>query len=637
MYGYTGKILRIDLGSRKISIDEKDEKFYREFLGGSNIVAHYLLTELPRGIDAFDKENIIVIATSPFTGTSFPGSGRFSIGCKSPLTDGIANSEGGGYFGPQLKFAGYDGIVITGKSESPCYIWINDDKVEIRDGRSVWGKTTLEAENLIRSEVAEPRCKVLQIGIAGENLVRFAAVTNELAHWCGRGGVGAVMGSKNLRAIAVKGTGKVETHDPDKMKEFVKWFNAAHKQNESMVFKSKYGTLGGFDGMDAMGLLPTSNFRKGSFEHAEVVGGIHLAETILTKTDTCYACPVACKRVVDYKDDDMIIDGLYGGPEYDSMGSLASNCEIGSQKHACKANELCNMYGLDTISMGVTTAFAMECFEKGLLTKKDTDGLDLSFGNGESFLKVIEMTAHREGIGNVLAEGSWRAARTIGNGAEKFSMTAKKQEFPAHDPRGKWGVGLGYAISPTGADHLIAAHDPWFELEPDTEHEYTSMDITPMYYFGIREPIPAMSLDAKKLRLFVHLQYLWSLYNVIDVCIFEGVPEYRMISIEQLVDAINSITGWDMSVWEAVKIGEKAIQLSRLFNLRSGLSAKDDTLPERMFEPLLNGAHEGDSINKADFDKAVSTYYEMMGWDKEGWPTYGKFAELGLEDLFCSK
>ena len=634
MYGYNGKILRINLSLGEVTVESVDEKFYRELIGGSCLVSYYLLKEVPAGVDAFSDENVIVIATSAYTGTSMPGGNRISMGCKSPLTGGIANSEAGGFWGPELKFAGYDAIVIKGRSKKPCYLWINDGKVEIRDGSGVWGKTTGDAEDIIREEVSEPKCKILQTGIAGENLVRFAAVTNGLTHWCGRGGIGAVMGSKNLRAVAVRGTKKVNVHEPSKMIGFAKWFNETQKQDDFMQFKTKYGTLGAVGFLDNLGLLPTSNFRKGSFEGAESISGQDLHEKYLKGTESCYACPLKCKRIAGYKDENMEIEERYGGPEFESAGSLGSNCEVGSQLHSLKANELCSKYGMDTISMGATIAFAMECFEKGLISEKDTDGIDLSFGNGDAVLEIIEKTAKREGIGDLLAEGSWRAAQEIGNGAEEFAMTAKKQEFPAHDPRGKWGVGLGYAVAPQGADHLIVAHDQCFVSEPDKESTITGMDIYPMRYFGIFDPMPAASLGPEKVRLFVHLQYLWSLYDVLAQCKFLGVPEYRMISIEQLVDALNHITGWDVSVWEAVKVGEKAIQLARMFNYKHGLGASDDALPERMYQPIENGAHEGFSINKEDLEKALCTYYEMMGWDKSGKPTFGKFAELGLEELY---
>ncbi len=633
MNGYNGRLLRVDLTTRRITTEVLDEELLRHLFGGRNLAAWLMLREIAPGTDALGEANKLVITTSMLTGTPLPGSSRFTIGALSPLSGGFGESEAGGWWGPELRFAGFDALVVEGRADRPVYLQILDQDVTIRDAAHIWGKETLEAERIIKAESGSARTRVLQTGIAGENLVRYAAITNELRHWCGRCGLGAVMGSKKLRAIAVVGTGKVPLHDPEKMRELAKWFAANMARNEGLSFKGKYGTAGGVVAVGQSGLLPTRNFTKGHFEAAENLCGIRMYDTLLKKREGCYACPVRCKRVVEHHSERFDIDPEYGGPEFETVGSLGSNCEIRSMEVVCKGNELCGRYGLDTISTGVTIALAMECFEKGLISRKDTDGLDFSFGNEETFLAIIPKIARREGFGAVLAEGSYRAGQRIGGGAERFSMTSKKQEFPAHEPRGKWGVAFGYAVSPTGADHLVAAHDPWFDRPPDEKNDLTYMDIIPMRDFGIRRPVPALSLGPEKLRLFVHLQYLWSLYNVLDMCIFVGVPEYRMFTIHQLVEAIRAATGWDVSFWDVVKGGEKGIQLARLFNCRHGLTAQDDALPDRMFEPLSNGAHQGHAVPRADFEQAKRTYYEAMGWDRSGMPTLGKFVELGLQDL----
>jgi len=632
-YGYTGQIARINLSDRLISKESFDEAFYKKFLGGRNIAAYLMLKEIPQDANPLGPENKFIVTTSILTGTPIPGSARHTIAAKSPLNGGFGESEGGGFWGPELKFAGYDGLIIEGKADSPVYIFIHNDEISIKDARHLWGKETGDVQDMICQENADEKIRVLQTGIAGENLVKYAAVTNELKHWCGRCGLGAVMGSKNLRAIAVRGTQKVPMKNREKIMEFCKWFASNIKNNEGLSFKAEYGTAGGVVAVDAMGLLPTRNFRKGSFEYAKEIGGEKMHDELLTKREGCYSCPVRCKRVVGYKDDSIQIYEEYGGPEFESVGSLGSACEIKDLKYICKANEVCGRLGLDTISTGMTIAFAMECFERGIITEKDSDGIRLEFGNGDALLEMIYRIAKREGLGNILAEGSLRAAQIIGKGAEKFSMTVKNQEFPAHEPRGKWGVALGYAVSPTGADHLVAAHDPWFETEPDKEHELTYMDVSPMYQYGIREPLPSKSLSTEKIRLFVHLQYLWSLYNVLDLCIFIGVPEYRMTSIDQIVELINNVCGWNLGHWEVVKTGEKGIQMARLFNLKHGVLKDHDTLPDRMFEPLENGAQKGTAIDRNEFCKGLEVYYEMMGWDKEGVPTLGKLAELGIEEL----
>lgn len=632
-YGYMGKIARINLTNLKVVIEELNEEFFKKYLGGRNIASYYMLKEISPNADPLGPENKLIITTSVLTGTMIPGSARHTMAAKSPLSDGFGESEAGGFWGPELKFAGYDGLIIEGKSVKPTYIYINDNDINIKSALHLWGKETGEVQDIIRKENNNKKIRVLQTGVAGENLVRYAAVTNELNHWCGRCGLGAVMGSKNLRAIAVRGTKKVKIKNKNNVLEFCKWFSSNIKNNMGLSYKAKYGTASSVVALDAVGLLPTNNFRNGSFKYAESIGGEKLFEELLIKRGSCFACPIRCKRVVGYKDDNILVEEKYGGPEYESIGSLGSSCAIKDLKTICKANELCARYGLDTISTGMTLSFAMECYKKGLISKLDTDGIELEFGNDNALLQMIEKIAKREGFGNILAEGSYRASEIIGKGAKKYSMTVKKQEFPAHEPRGKWGVALGYAVSPTGADHLVAAHDPWFETEPNKDNDLTYMDISPMYYFGIRKPIESKSLSPEKIRLYVHLQYLWSLYNVLDLCIFIGVPEFRMTSIDQIRELVNNVCGWDLSLWELIKIAEKGIHMARMFNYKNNILSDKDNLPERMFEPLESGVQIGAKINRDEFEESLKTYYEMMGWNKKGIPTLGKLSELGIEDL----
>lgn len=637
MYGFTDNIARINLTTKTVEIEHWGEQFYRRYLGGRNIVGYVLQREIPAGVDPLGPDNKLVVATSIMTGSPIAGSSRFSMGAKSPLTDGYGESEAGGFFGPELKFAGFDALIIEGASEEPCYIWINDDNIEIRDGKSIWGTETGEAEDVIRAEIGEPKARILQTGIAGENLVRYAAVTTSLKHWCGRSGMGAVMGSKNLRAIAVKGSNrKLNMKNPDKVSEFCKWFVEEYRRHEGLQFKTETGTAGVTEIVDGMGLLPTHNFTEGSFADIDEISGAKMNNEMVKKKEGCFACPIRCKRVVSYKDDEIEVNPLYGGPEYETVGILGSNCGIKSLKHICKANELCGRYGVDTIGMGATISFAMECFANGILTLEDTDGLDLTFGNETTLLKLIEVIVKKEGrLGVLLAEGSYRASQELGGDAPKYAMTTRKQEFPAHEARGKWNVALGFAVSPTGADHLVTAHDPSFENEPNTDLEYTYMDLFPLREFGIFEPQPSQSLNPKKLQLFTILQTMWGIYNVLDVCIFVGVPEYRMVKLEQWVKVINDITGWDFSLWELMKTSERGIQLARIFNVKQGMGKEWDCLPERLFEPLVGGAREGACVDKAEFEQAVKYYYEMMGWNTDGVPTMGKFIELGMDELHC--
>jgi len=632
LYGVTGKFLRVDLTSETIGEEQFDESFYRKYMGGTNIAAYFLLKEIPKDIDPLSAENKLVITTSIITGTKIPGSSRFTIAAKSPLTNGFAVSEAGGWWGPELKFAGFDGLIIEGSSKKPVYLWINDGKVEIRDATNLWGKETGEVQKILINELGE-KYRILQMGPAGENLVRFANITNELRHFAGRTGLGAVMGSKKLRAIAVRGTERVKVKDEGKINEYARWFAKNVTNCLGLTQLKNLGTAKNVIPLNRMGLLPTYNFKQGTFSEAEKISGEKMKETVSKKQEGCYACPVRCKQSINKKTSSQNdLDPVYGAPEYETIGSLGSNCGINDIVTIAKANELCSRYGLDTISTGVTIAFAMECYEKGLLQESQLNNVKPEFGNGPALLKLIKMIAFREDIGELLAEGSSKAGKKIGNGAEKISMSVKGQELPAHEPRGKWGVGLGYAVSPTGADHLVAAHDSIFEVEGTLEEEFGPVDITDLHLFGITEPVSATSLNEKKVRLFIHLQYLWSLYNVLDLCIFVGVPENRMLTLEKLVDLVKAVTSWSKtSIWELVKAGERGITMARAFNVREGFTTRDDVLPERLHQPLKSGPYKGFAIDKKEFAKAKNLYYEMMGWDEEGIPKKGKLVELGIE------
>ena len=419
--------------------------------------------------------------------------------------------------------------------------------------------------------------------------------------------------------------------DPNRLRAVIKWFGENYTKNQGLSEKGRMGTMLGVVPMSEMGLLPTRNFREGSFSLAEEIGGENLHATLVGAREGCRACPVRCKRVVTGEQ----LDKRYGGPEFESIGSLGSNCCIGDPNALVKANELCNSLGLDTISTGVTIAFAMECFEARILTYDDTDGENIRFGNASAMLQLIEMIGLRRGIGGLLAEGSLRAAEKLGRGSERFSMSVKGQELPAHDPRGKWAVALGYAVSPTGADHLQAAHDTWFERDPHPEIPYGFVDVSDLWPFGIYEPMEATSLDAKKVRAFAVLQRWWSLHNVLDLCIFVSTPEYRMTGLDRLVEITHAVTGWNVTDSELLRAGELGITLARMFNYREGFSRADDRLPERLYEdlPYCHGSHPG--ISRDEFSSALSLYYSLMGWDAEGQPHEWKKIELGLANC-CS-
>jgi len=612
--GYNGKILRVDLSSGAISVDEPDEEFYRRYIGGSGFISYFLLRELSGGEDALGPENKLIFAAGPVTGIPIAGGGRNSVGAKSPLTNGHGNAEVGGFWGAELRHAGYDAIIVEGKAANPVYLWIEDGNVEIKDARHLWGKTTGDVQKLIQKELGGGGIRVCQIGMAGENQVRYACVVNDINHAAGRSGMGAVMGSKNLRAIAVRGHQKVELADDKAVSSLARWLRDNLKTNRGAVDMGKNGTAGGLMGLNTAGGLPTRNFKYGVFEGAEKISGAAINENILAKRGGCYSCPIRCKPHVAVGEP-YNVEPLYGGPEYETLGSLGSDCGIDNLEAISLGNQLCGAFGLDTISTGASIAFAMECFENGILTEKDTGGLKLNFGNAEVMLQLVEMIARREGVGEVLADGVARAASAFGKGAEKFAIHVKGQELPMHEPRFKPGLGVGYTISPTGADHCHNIHDSAFNVRMSSG----------MKALGIFEPIPTQELSPAKVRLLVYSSLWQHTLNCLVFCNF--VP----LASDRMVDLVASITGWNTNTWELMKVGERCITMARAFNIREGKGKAGDNLPKRFLTPFDSGPLKGVGIDETELAQSIDTYYGMVGWDKDGKPTMAKLQELGIE------
>jgi aldehyde:ferredoxin oxidoreductase len=622
-FGYRGKILRVDLTNRKISVEEPNETFYRRYMGGRSLALYYLLNEMEPGVDPLGPDNLLIFAPSVITGAPVQGVSRFSVACKSPLTGTYGEAEAGGDWGPWLKFAGFDAVVIKGKAEKPVYLWIHDGEVEIRDAGEIWGMRTKEAQEAIQKEIGDENAKVAQIGPAGEKLVRYACIINKLRDANGRGGMGAAMGSKNLKAIAVSGKPGIDVKDPEKIRALSKWFAENYRKigSPDPAGLHDLGTPQYVMMCQGAGALPTRNFRDGAFEGAERISGETMKKTVHVGQIACWACTIACKMKVKVEEPGFETDPDYGAPEYETLAALGSCCGVDDLRAVSKASELCNAYGMDTISTGTTIAFAMECFENGILTKENTDGLDLKFGNAEAMLKMVELIAKREGLGDILAEGVKRASEKIGRGAEKFAMHVKGKELPMHEGRWKTGVGFGYAVSPTGADHVQMEHDPCFEAEG-----YFLDMLKPI---GILEPVPTLDLGPRKVRLFTLLQHWWSLGNCIDICLFTTGPA-RVWKLPQVVEIVNAVTGWDTTLWELMKVGERATTMARAFNVREGFTKDDDWLPERLFEPIGAGAQKGTKLSKEVLERARILYYQMMGWDEAGVPTQGKLEELDI-------
>jgi aldehyde:ferredoxin oxidoreductase len=619
-YGSTGKIIRVDLTTGSWEIETLSEEFYRLYPGGKALAGYILLNEMPAKVDPLSPENVLVIANGLLTGAPVSTATRFIVSARSPLTNAYGESEAAGFWGPELKMAGYEAIVVKGKSPTPVYLWIQDGEVEIRAADHLWGHSPAEVQNVIRTELDDKKIRVLQIGIGGENLVRFAGITNELRHFNGRNGMGAVMGSKNLRAVAVRGHSRYQTiaRDPKSLKALGSTLAKRVKENPLSWGLQNTGTPGLVEPLNASGMLPTRNFLQGAFEDVDEIKWEVYESELLTARRSCYACAIRCKREVR-------VDGKpseYGGPEYESIGSLGPNCGVGDIHAIAKANELCNIYLLDTISTGMTISFAMECFEHGLLTLDDTDGLELRFGNAEAMLTMIEWIAQRKGLGGLLAEGVKRAAEKI-EGSQLFALHVKGQELPMHEPRGKYNVGMGYAISEIGADHLVVAHDGMLANADGIPFKNARS-------LGITEAQSVLSMNDEKMRQFYILEKVTSLEKVIGYCFFGPAPR-GYILIEEVLDSVNSATDWEITLDELLMIGERATNMARVFNTREGFTRKDDTLPERLFGPLENGSLKGEVFPRDEFEAALAVLYGLKGWHPDtGVPTSERLESLSL-------
>jgi len=622
MFGTSGKVIRVNLTTGEIGFEELTEAFYRQYPGGKALAGYYMLKENMPHVDPLAPENLLVIANGLLTGAPVSTATRYIVSARSPLTNAYGESEAGGFWGPELKMAGVEALLITGKAPGPVYIWVQDGNLEICSAGHLWGQNPAEVQTKIRNERGDDKIRVLQIGIAGENLVRYASITNDLRHFNGRNGLGAVMGAKNLKAIAVRGHQRYQTlaHNPERLLALGRKLSQEVRTHPQSADLQDRGTPGIVEALNAGGILPTLNFRKGAFENVDNIKWEAYEKELLTARRSCYACAVRCKREV-------AIDGKvseYGGPEYETLAAFGPNCAIGDLRLIAQANEMCNTYLLDTISAGSAISFAMECFEHGLINLQDTGGLNLRFGNCEVLLPLIEMIATRKGIGNLLAEGTRRAAEVIGGGSEFFAIQVKGQELAMHEPRGKYNVGMGYAISEIGADHLVVAHDPAL-ANPE------SLSFKDAAALGITQAQPPRSLSLEKMEHFYILEKWNSFEKVIGFCFFGPAPR-SFIHPQDVLEAVQIVTGWDVSLQELLEIGERATNMARVYNIREGFTRKDDTLPERIFQELENGALAGHAYPRDEFEQALTNLYKLKGWDPaSGRPSQKKMSALSLE------
>ncbi|MBI4493803.1 MAG: aldehyde ferredoxin oxidoreductase family protein [Chloroflexi bacterium] len=574
--GFWDRILHVDLATGATRVERLGAEFWRAYLGGRSLIAHELLTEVPAGADPLGPDNVLVFAAGVLTGLPFPGSARHSVGARSPLTGGFGEAEAGGYWGSELRLAGWDALCVHGRAERPVYLWIKDDAVEVRDAAQLWGQETGAVEDAIRAELGDRLIRVAQTGIAGENLVKYALIANDLNDVAGRTGLGAVMGSKRLKAIAVRGSHKVPVADPAPIQQVAKWVIATMDGKHNRFHY--YGTGAIMKGKHLEGHLIVRNFQDGQWDPVEQIDALAIKERYAERQTGCYACAVRCKKRVRVEQPERYAtEPRYGGPEYETLAALGTNLAVDNLPLLLRANQRLSQLGLDSISTGGTIAWATECYQRGLLTAQDTGGLALTWGDGDTALQLIELIARREGFGALLAEGTLRAARAIGRGTERYAVQVKGLELGMHDPRGVPELVRNYPVTPTGGDHTSAAH-------PRT-----------------------------------------SLRNTVGLCHFLQYDEATV------VDLVRAATGWDVGKDELRTVAARGLTMARLFNLREGLTRDDDRLPARLHEPIRTGPLSERRLAEEEVAAAVQEYYRQQGWDERGVPRPETIAGLGLQ------
>jgi aldehyde:ferredoxin oxidoreductase len=612
-----GKILRVDLSKSKITEEFPDENTLKMFLGGSGLATKYLFDEVKKGVDPLGPENRLIFMTGPLTGTPSPSTGRYTVVAKSPLTGFWGQANSGGFWGANFKRSGFDGVIFEGISPKPVYLVTDNGKAELKDAKHIWGKNTSETTRLIREELGE-QFRVACIGIGGENLVKYAAIINDAdrPNWgraAGRCGMGTVMGSKRLKAIASRGTKKIEVANEKAYREEAK--KRYNWVNESVVKMSmgEYGTAATLDLVNVLGGFPTRNWQTGVFPGADNINGSTIVQKILTERKPCFACPIGCGRLSEIKTGPYASKGE--GPEYESLGSFGSMCGIDNLEAITLAHFLCNEYGIDTMSAGSTIAFAMECYEKGVLTKKDTDGLELRFGDPDVMIKLLHKIAKRDGIGNLLAEGTKIVSEKLDKGTENFAMHVKGLEMASYDPRAAKITGLAYATANRGGCHITAYMEgPAFLSLPFMAIEECDVG-------DILQEIP------KSAKVVKDMEDALAVFDAMGGCKFTGM----VTTAEDWVTLISNLTGWEFTAKDFRRAGERIYNLERAFSVRDGLTRADDTLPKRLLEePMPEGPAQGQVVNLTPL---LDAYYEFRGWDKKtGKPTPEKLKELGLNE-----
>ena len=606
--GHKVRILRVDLTKKRINVENLEETEVRKYIGGSGLGAKILYEETCPDTDPLGEGNLLIFMAGPLTGTPVP-CGRHSIVAKSPLTGIWGEASVGGTWGRELKRAGYDGIVVSGKSEKPVYLWIHDDRVELREATHLWGKDTYQVDELLRRETDE-KAVVSCIGPSGERMIPISSILTDGkdGRAAARCGLGAVAGSKKLKAVVVKGSGRVEVVEKEKLKQSLKKIIPSLREIPARM--RDLGTANLIIPCEKIGDLPIKNWREGTWDRAENISGERMAETILSGRYHCAGCPIGCGREIK------ILQGPFAkvegaGPEYETLGTIGSSCMVDSLEAIAKANELCNRYGVDTIEVGGAISFAMECYENGLISEKDTGGLKLTWGNAKAVVEMVHQIGKGEKLGALLGQGLLKASQEIGGLASEFAIHSKGLAFPAHDPRAYNSLALGYATSNRGACHLQALSHPF-------ERNLTAPEL------GFEEAQDRFSTERKG-ELVAKLQDLMCIFDSLCICKF---VLFGGVRVSHLLSWLRYVTGWDMDLDELMRTGERIFNLKRVYNVSCGISRKDDTLPPRILTHRRKTG--GASQNLPHFGRMLSEYYEFRGWSEEGIPKKEKLYQLGI-------
>ncbi len=612
MSGYMGKILNVDLTNQKTEITDIDQQIAQNYIGGAGYATRLVYSDVPAGADPLGPENRLVLMTGPVTGTRYPTSGRFSVAAKSPLTGILATSTSSGFWGMELKRCGFDGIVFSGKAEKPVYFEILNDTVEIKEAADIWGKDTYETQDVLKEKVDDQRARIICIGAAGENLSPIACLMNDEGRAAGRGGLGAVMGSKNLKAVLVRGNKKIDTASPDFFNEMAKTIMGSLSSNAHIQQMGKWGTASSMDTGWVTGDVPVKNWQVGLWKEGCMnLGGQRMADTIVkVHSSACYNCPIRCARWVEIPKGRFAYEGP--GPEYETLGSCGTMLMIDDLEAVSWIGEICNRHGMDTISAGCTVAWAMEAYEKGAITKEDTGGIELTWGNVDAALEIFDQMGKCEGFGATLSQGSRKAAQKIGKGSEAYAIQVKGMEVPMHDPRAFHSLAVNYATGTRGACHMQGSSFMY-------EMGITSTEA------GIRFKQGRFDKKNKGLAAKVS-QDLANVTNSLAICMFGAMA----LQPSHVGTLLTLCTGLSHNAQTILQAGERIVNLQRAFACREGITRKDDILPKRLVTPLPDGGAAGKA---ADLAFQLNEYYQVRGWDDNGIPSREKLRTLGLNDV----